>query len=152
MPDSFEDRVLDELRKQYPALKDEFIEAHRTELMELLQFGKSKSTVIDDKAAAIPDTIPAELFNGLSLTDTPDSTQLMTTNKKIIQCLDLLNIFIKKVLSGEVESLCVQSIRHDGGMEMLFTMPCNVYAFLGFMQHAVNKSTDVSFRDPRESE
>lgn len=150
MPDSFEDRVLEELRKQYPALKDEFIQEHQSELMELLRFGKSKVSTIDDKAAAISDSIPDELFQGLSLTDTADSTQLVPADKRILNCVELLNIFMGKVLSGEVESLCIQSIKRDGGMEMLFTIPCNVYAYLGFMQHAVGKSMNMEFRDPRE--
>lgn len=150
MPDSFDDRILDELRNQYPALKDEFINAHRSELMQLLQFGKSSLNSIDAKAAAIPDNIPEALFNGLSLTGAPDSMQLSTIDKKTQQCMELLNILIQKVQSTEVDSLCIQLIRRDGNMEMLFTMPCNIYAYLGFMQHAVYKSTNTEFRDPKD--
>lgn len=152
MPDSFEDCVFDELRKQYPALKDEFIKLHQSELMELLQFGKSKTSSVEERATSIPDKLPEELFNGMSLTDEPESMEPATHagDTKLLNCLELLNLVTSKVLSGEVASLCIQSIRRDGGMEMVFTMPCNVYAFLGFMHNAINKHVQVDFRDPRD--
>ncbi len=140
MQESFEDRVFKHLREKYPDLDEGFIRRNPKALMDMLGVGAQHDS-IDASARSIPDFIPAALLDGISSTvDGSENINTVTAKEDLdgrIDCITLLSMYMQRVLAGDIKGLCIMALRDDSNHEMVFTVPCNLLSYYGFMTYAL---------------
>lgn len=125
------DRLLRaELQRQFPNLSTEFINSHTEELM----------TAVTRKDARVESTASVELGQEQAPAEQlEEATALVSLSDRQKQLLEMLDYCRDAVLDGSIISMCMIGAHPDTTMEMVYSTPCNIYAWLGFMQAAVYK-------------
>lgn len=157
--DLFRSLLVEQLQKDYPHLTRGFIEQHSDELARRSE-GHNREVSqsnIDRVASSIADKLPEDLFpvsaEPAAASDSPASasTALVRSGAPaghLEQLLHILGIHLEKVRSGEIVDLCILANYQDGNKSLVFPTPCDLFAYLGFMHHAIYVANNTGFDNP----
>lgn len=126
--------VKEELIRALPHLTPDFIEQHQDQLMDMLSVRSRKAKDTDPIPGLMPDA-------GTSLVPVSRSLPVDDQQK---QMLAILDHYREEILNGKddaqtITGMCLMFTRRSKNMEMVFSIPCNIFTYLGLMHASVGK-------------